>query len=75
MLLRVKVFTSIRGFGLPQPTPLLDQRGNFNPRPHLIMENPYLAPQAEIINPSGTHTPLTWKQILFSFQGRIPRRQ
>jgi len=39
------------------------------------MENPYAAPQGEIRVPSGTATPLTWKQILFSFQGRIPRRQ
>ena len=39
------------------------------------MENPYAAPQGEIITPSSEVTPLTWKQILFSFQGRIPRRQ
>ncbi len=39
------------------------------------MENPYAAPQGEIIHPSSSFTPLTWKQILFSFQGRIPRRQ
>ena len=39
------------------------------------MENPYASPQGEIITPHGTVTPLTWKQILFSFKGRIPRRQ
>lgn len=39
------------------------------------MENPYAAPQGEIIHPSSSFTPLTWKQILFSFKGRIPRRQ
>jgi len=39
------------------------------------MENPYAAPQGEIITPSSLFTPLTWKQILFSFEGRIPRRQ
>lgn len=38
------------------------------------MENPYAAPRAEIIAPRGTQAPLTWKQILFSFEGRIPRR-
>jgi uncharacterized membrane protein YhaH (DUF805 family) len=39
------------------------------------MENPYAAPQGEIIHPNAPFTPLTWKQILFSFEGRIPRRQ
>lgn len=39
------------------------------------MENPYAAPQGEIIHPTSSFTPLTWKQILFSFEGRIPRRQ
>ena len=39
------------------------------------MENPYAAPQGEIIHPSSSFAPLTWKQILFSFQSRIPRRQ
>ena len=39
------------------------------------MENPYAAPQGEIITPRSEFTPLTWKQILFSFTGRIPRRQ
>ena len=39
------------------------------------MENPYAAPQGEIVTPYSPFTPLTWKQILFSFQGRIPRRQ
>ena len=39
------------------------------------MENPYASPQGEIITPSYSFTPLTWKQILFSFQSRIPRRQ
>jgi uncharacterized membrane protein YhaH (DUF805 family) len=39
------------------------------------MENPYATPQGEIITPSSRFTPLTWKQILFSFEGRIPRRQ
>jgi uncharacterized membrane protein YhaH (DUF805 family) len=39
------------------------------------MENPYAAPQGEIIQPTAPFTPLTWKQILFSFEGRIPRRQ
>ena len=38
------------------------------------MENPYAAPQAEILTPRGTQAPLTWKQILFSIEGRIPRR-
>lgn len=39
------------------------------------MDNPYAAPQGEIVTPYTPFTPLTWKQILFSFQGRIPRRQ
>lgn len=39
------------------------------------MENPYAAPQGEIITPRSEFIPLTWKQILFSFTGRIPRRQ
>lgn len=39
------------------------------------MENPYTTPQGEIVSPTGSLTPLTWKQILFSFEGRIPRRQ
>ncbi len=39
------------------------------------MENPYAAPQGEIIHSSSSSAPLTWKQILFSFEGRIPRRQ
>ena len=39
------------------------------------MENPYASPQGEIITPHSPFTPLTWKQILFSFEGRIPRRQ
>lgn len=39
------------------------------------MQNPYAAPQGEIVNPTSSFTPLTWKQILFSFQSRIPRRQ
>ena len=39
------------------------------------MENPYAAPRGEIVTPSGGSPPLTWKQILFSFEGRIPRRQ
>ncbi len=39
------------------------------------MENPYAAPQGEIIHSSSSSVPLTWKQILFSFEGRIPRRQ
>ena len=39
------------------------------------MDNPYQAPRGEIITPSGGQNPLTWKEILFSFKGRIPRRQ
>lgn len=39
------------------------------------MDNPYSAPQGEIVTPYSPFTPLTWKQILFSFKGRIPRRQ
>ncbi len=39
------------------------------------MDNPYQAPRGEILTPTGGQNPLTWKQILFSFQGRIPRRQ
>ena len=39
------------------------------------MENPYRPPQAHIDLPQGTTAPLTWIQILFSFTGRIPRRQ
>ena len=39
------------------------------------MENPYAAPQGEIITPRSEFIPLTWKQILFSSKGRIPRRQ
>ena len=38
------------------------------------MENPYSAPQGQIFTPTGNDAPLTWKQILFSFEGRIPRR-
>jgi len=38
------------------------------------MENPYAAPRGLIATPVGTQAPLTWKQILFSFEGRIPRR-
>jgi uncharacterized membrane protein YhaH (DUF805 family) len=45
-----------------------------NRRSH-SMENPYQAPKAEITVPSQGSLPLTWKQILFSFTGRIPRRQ
>ena len=39
------------------------------------MDNPYQAPRGEILTPSGGQNPLTWKEILFSFKGRIPRRQ
>ena len=39
------------------------------------MDNPYQAPRGEIITPSGGQNPTTWKEILFSFKGRIPRRQ
>jgi uncharacterized membrane protein YhaH (DUF805 family) len=39
-----------------------------------IMENPYAAPRGQILTPTGNQAPLTWKQILFSFEGRIPRR-
>ena len=39
------------------------------------MENPYAAPQSEVYTTTGPQAaPLTWKQILFSFDGRIPRR-
>jgi uncharacterized membrane protein YhaH (DUF805 family) len=38
------------------------------------MENPYAAPRGQIITPTGSQAPLTWKQIFFSFEGRIPRR-
>jgi uncharacterized membrane protein YhaH (DUF805 family) len=38
------------------------------------MDNPYSAPQGQIYTPVGNQAPLTWKQILFSFEGRIPRR-
>ena len=38
------------------------------------MENPYAAPRGEILTPVGNQAPLTWKEILFSFEGRIPRR-
>jgi len=39
------------------------------------MENPYAAPQSEVYTTTGPQAaPLTWKQILFSFEGRIPRR-
>jgi uncharacterized membrane protein YhaH (DUF805 family) len=38
------------------------------------MENPYAAPTATITAPITSSAPLTWKQILFSFEGRIPRR-
>jgi uncharacterized membrane protein YhaH (DUF805 family) len=38
------------------------------------MDNPYSAPQGQIYTPTGAQAPLTWKQILFSFEGRIPRR-
>lgn len=37
------------------------------------MDNPYQPPQAPIFNPMAA-TPKTWKDILFSFEGRIPRR-
>lgn len=39
------------------------------------MDNPYRAPQGEIITPTGGTNPASWKEILFSFRGRIPRRQ
>jgi uncharacterized membrane protein YhaH (DUF805 family) len=39
------------------------------------MENPYQAPQGQILTPTGGQNPITWKEILFSFKGRIPRRQ
>jgi uncharacterized membrane protein YhaH (DUF805 family) len=39
------------------------------------MENPYSAPQSEIYTAtSAPAAPLTWQQILFSLEGRIPRR-
>jgi uncharacterized membrane protein YhaH (DUF805 family) len=38
------------------------------------MDNPYSAPQGQIYESVGSQAPLTWKQILFSFEGRIPRR-
>lgn len=39
------------------------------------MDNPYQAPRGDIITPSGGENPQSWKDILFSFKGRIPRRQ
>lgn len=38
------------------------------------MENPYESPQGSINLPVTSSAPLTWKQILFSFEGRVPRR-
>ncbi len=37
------------------------------------MDNPYRAPQGQIYTPTAG-TPKTWKEIFFSFEGRIPRR-
>lgn len=37
------------------------------------MDDPYKAPQAQIYNQTPA-TPKTWSDILFSFEGRIPRR-
>jgi len=37
------------------------------------MDNPYQPPQAPIFVPTSA-APKTWKDILFSFEGRIPRR-
>ena len=39
------------------------------------MDNPYQAPRGHILTPTGGQNPQTWKEILFSFTGRIPRRQ
>jgi uncharacterized membrane protein YhaH (DUF805 family) len=39
------------------------------------MDNPYAAPRGHIApSPHIPGVPLTWKQILFSFTGRVPRR-
>jgi uncharacterized membrane protein YhaH (DUF805 family) len=38
------------------------------------MENPYQAPQTTQTPTHGPAAPLTLKQILFTLQGRIPRR-
>jgi uncharacterized membrane protein YhaH (DUF805 family) len=37
------------------------------------MDNPYQAPRGDIHVPPAA-APKTWKEILFSFEGRIPRR-
>jgi uncharacterized membrane protein YhaH (DUF805 family) len=41
-----------------------------------VAANPYAAPQAHVED-AGQHSkaePLSWSQVLFSFQGRIPRK-
>lgn len=38
------------------------------------MDNPYQSPQGHILETTGSAAPKTWKEILFSFEGRIPRR-
>ena len=37
-------------------------------------ENPYQSPQTAAPAAAGVHTPPTTKELLFSFEGRIPRR-
>jgi uncharacterized membrane protein YhaH (DUF805 family) len=42
-------------------------------QPNRQMDNPYQAPEANLISPFRS-APKTWKEILFTFEGRIPRR-
>ena len=39
------------------------------------MDNPYAAPKADVSEPDYTAAPLSWSQMLFSFEGRIRRGQ
>ncbi len=56
----------------PTLRPAGTARGNDCPAPIYVQ---FPTTQEENIMPSSESTPLTWKQILFSFEGRIPRRQ
>ena len=69
--------------GMPNWVPVAQVLGNMPSSPppappqggFYQTANPYAAPSGQIIHPTGSAMPLTWKQILFSFDGRIPRRQ
>lgn len=44
-------------------------------RPRAVVDNPYAAPSRDDEERRALSASLTWPQILFSFSGRIPRRQ